>query len=880
MTLINYIKDRERGNAANLNRALRDFIAAIGLMPDGDSDQYIAELTTILGGGGGGGPDPNKADLVSGIVPSNQLAGGIADISKFLRGDRVWAVPPGIIPDTTFHAVDYGAIGDDNTDNYVALKTLFDAVQTAGGGRVIIDPIDTGFYRFNRPLLFRKLENISIDGLNRYKTRLKSFGYRGPAIVWITNLDYYPDTVDNEIACPLPNSGALSYRAKIPGEDFLYQHWIKVDEISEGTFSTPTSDIEIHIRGVPRACIEVVFKTGSDINNLQYIAASYGKSSANATYARRTPASGGAIIAGNGNLSSAYELFIQGGSLKGQITVAGITYEDLIINGALAPNTWYLVAFQYDTADGFARSYSGPIGGVLTPGGTILAGANTAWNNVTAYIIDDRVKHGGSSWIARVANTNVEPATALPFNAATVYGLGDTVTFNEQTWRSKYAGNVNKYVQAGPDWELVWDRMWWDQASREDHSLGAVVQAFPMGDPGFYLKDDAALGPFRKSNIARYDAAGNPGMPAALWANDANTDMLLPMKDCVDIFIRGITGTGIPIWLVHNRQSGTVGTTEFVEVMNLHIDSTSTGNGMVCITFTGNLLHDLRFSHDSSGLILMRNSFTGYRHNILFSGTTKKYYSLIMTDISGAGLETLIKFNGGGNLLAVGPASCSSFIYPWFGPSRSTEQAVQVYSTVGGNMIMLFANFDQENMGPLWRCDMSLSGISSFIDVQGYIEGHEAVCVEIDAGVSHLFIGSRFNINPNTVPSIVKIISQPTNKVVFFEAKQIDSDVPWTDTGFHTAYTAGQLDSPPVTIPVGATPNISASRNWIVGAAATSPITNLLGGKEGNELLLYFTAVKTIQNNANLLLGGSDFVAAVGDVLYLVYLGGKWRRPV
>lgn len=99
-----------RGAVAALWSAIRR-IASGGTVPTGAAGGVLsgtypapgfavdmatqAELNTHAGLTTGVHGLDAKADLVSSRVPTAELGSGVADNTKFLRGDQTWQVPPG-----------------------------------------------------------------------------------------------------------------------------------------------------------------------------------------------------------------------------------------------------------------------------------------------------------------------------------------------------------------------------------------------------------------------------------------------------------------------------------------------------------------------------------------------------------------------------------------------------------------------------------------------------------------------------------------------------------------------------------------------------------------------------------------------------------------
>ena len=62
-----------------------------------------------------------------------------------------------------------------------------------------------------------------------------------------------------------------------------------------------------------------------------------------------------------------------------------------------------------------------------------------------------------------------------------------------------------------------------------------------------------------------------------------------------------------------------------------------------------------------------------------------------------------------------------------------------------------------------------------------------------------------------------------------------------------------------------------------LGAGMRTPITELRGGADGQELTVVFLGSATVKSGAQLLLAGErDFVGAAGDTITLIHVGGRW----
>ena len=93
-----------------------------------------------------------------------------------------------------------------------------------------------------------------------------------------------------------------------------------------------------------------------------------------------------------------------------------------------------------------------------------------AWNAATVYKIGDRVSFGGLPYQALVGNTNVtptgnpltweliQPTSPLPpWNIATTYDTGDMVSYNDESYISLVAANVGNdpLLTLGTSWDLI-----------------------------------------------------------------------------------------------------------------------------------------------------------------------------------------------------------------------------------------------------------------------------------------------------------------------------------------------------------------------------------------------------------------------------------------
>jgi polygalacturonase len=89
------------------------------------------------GNGGAGGTNPNSGGA-SGSAGASGAGGtgGVADGPCGAKNPAV--VPLPVIPDRTFRVTDYGALGDDKTDDTSALQAALSAAGSAGGGTVVV----------------------------------------------------------------------------------------------------------------------------------------------------------------------------------------------------------------------------------------------------------------------------------------------------------------------------------------------------------------------------------------------------------------------------------------------------------------------------------------------------------------------------------------------------------------------------------------------------------------------------------------------------------------------------------------------------------------------------------------------------------------------